>query len=617
MSDTPTLPQIPSSMLKPYASLTMLECPDDQRAEAVALLADICMRLSRDVRNATVAIVASGLADAQQFLTLTAAGNNQIEQLDGFVYRVSRPPSWGYADAGFVDSDNALCLIARRRRLIALYGNATLRNALVAWLLKYPQPFLRLVPQNILQGAFLRGEAKVLWLRGAHSPRATRPDSKQLSGRDLREALNPLDDNSFSMMSAKAAIPSDQTRVALTGNIGTTPTKGTVWNKPTQSFSEFIQLALEVMNAIEETAATGSELDRPYPILAITTNDISQVSGAYDIGALGPASLPSEGDVDPDLMAAAEMLERAVMIVHGSPGSADFRMEVGLDGAIGGAVLVRTEARAHGVGYSFGPDGAGTHPQLVRDVLDALAYSDELITVYYDSGHTVTGGRIVAPSVRPQPFRCWDFRDFRGFDITREKPAVTPQDIHDRIGIGGDRSLFSWVAQNYASGFLTCDDGPGEVCDFVHIAHDCTLTYIHVKAAATSSPGRGVAVAEYEVVSSQAVKNLTTLTPDLLRDRLSASRVARPGCWVDGARVDDRTAFLEALEYVGLQDAKQVVIVQPHVNKALYDAVRKSQGTGADDLNLYRLQLLDTLLNAARSAAVYAGGDLRVVGALI
>jgi hypothetical protein len=306
------------------------------------------------------------------------------------------------------------------------------------------------------------------------------------------------------------------------------------------------------------------------------------------------------------------------MIVHGHQNDAAFTIDVGLDGAIGGTILAQPGSTPSGVHLQFGPQGAATNPETVRQILEALRYGDDLYVVYYDSGHTISAGAIVSPSTRAEPYRRWDFRDFAGFDITREKPdRDPPQQIHNAIGLPGDTSLFGWVVATYRTGYLICDDGPGEVADFLHIAHDCTLTFIHVKAANTSNPTRGVAVGAYELVSSQAVKNLTVLTTQLLRQRIESPTVPNPASWVDGQRVADRTPFLEALDYVGPQDDKRVVIVQPHMNKELYKRLKGAGVTPDLTLNQRRLQLLETLLNASRSAAIYVGGDLITVGALV
>lgn len=605
-------------MLRPYTSMLMLECPDGQGEAAFALLWEFAGRASRNIRLGEVAVVASGLSDIQPYPGSGRGDPRMVDQIDALIYRTTRPPSWAQSDSAYADTTNQLVVILRRRNLLALHCESGLRDAVIRRLARQPQVLLRLVPGDLLQGAFLRGAAKVLWMRGAHSPRAVRPDAKQLSGSRLQDALNPLDDSTFAMVSAKAALPPQAGRTALAGNVGTTPGKATVWNGPTQSFDEFVTLVTEVMTEIEETSATGSALERPYPILALETGDLSAVAEAYDIACAGPESLPGEPDVNPDLAGAAATLDRAVMIVHGQPGSAGFIVDVGLDGAIGGSLQAQATISAGRVRYAFGPHGAATNPVPVRQVLDALEeFGDDLITVYYDSGHTVTGGRIMRQDVRPEPFMNWDFRDFAGYSIIREKPEISPQLIHDATGQDQDHSLFGWVARNYASGYLICDDSPGEICDFVHLGHDASLSYIHVKAASTSNPARGVAVGAYEVIASQAVKNLLALSIPKLREHLEKPPVDRPACWTDGQRVDGRGQFLDALQYHGPRDGKRVVLIQPHMSKPLLDRLREPDAAATATANLGRLQLLETLLNAARGAAISLGGDLTAIGTLL
>jgi hypothetical protein len=616
--DEASLPAIQVNALRPYASLVMFQCPHGQQQAAFALLWAAIVKATCAVRIGSTAVIESGLAGIEQYLGNSNPSFESIDEANGFIYRTQRPSSWAQPTSEYIDTRYFLALIIRRRSLLALHCESSARDSVLRWLSRNPQTLLRLVPEDILQGAFLKGEAKVLWLRGAHAPRPTRPDSKQLSGRRLQEALNPLDDNTFAMMSARAALPPDANRTAFIGNVGTTPQKGTVWNRPTNNFDEFVRLVSEVMTTIEEISSTGEGVDRPYPILASATNDLSQVSGAYDAVALPLESSPLESEIDPDLVAAAEVLERAVMIIHPRENGADFVMDVGLDGAIGGSILAQATLNAGRVHFNFGFHGSPTNPEMVRAVLDGLGYGDELITVYYDSGHSISGGRIIVPSVRPEPFRNWSFRDFSGYDITLEKPdgARSPQAIHAEIGRDGDRSLFAWVTKNYSEGFLICDDGPGEVSDFLHLAYDCTLSYIHVKAASTRSANRGVAVGAYEVLASQAVKNLAVLTTRTLGQRLHFPFVSEPACWVDGLRVSARDKFLDALEYHGPQDDTRVIVVQPHVNKMLYDRLKTASSTDEVSRNQTRLQLLETLLNAARGAAMAVGGDLITVGAM-
>ncbi|OLT11348.1 hypothetical protein BJF78_27080 [Pseudonocardia sp. CNS-139] len=183
--------------------------------------------------------------------------------------------------------------------------------------------------------------------------------------------------------------------------------------------------------------------------------------------------------------------------------------------------------------------------------------------------------------------------------------------MHRKAGGPDDVSLFGWVVRHYPHGWLTCDDGSGEVADFVHLAPDGMLRLIHVKSARKNSRTREVAASMYEVVVGQAVKNLALLDDlDRLAARLDRPGAARFATWHDGTRQPDRAGFLAALRARTRELETEVVIVQPHVRKPAYDAVR----TGGVRDDLLRLYLLESLLNGASSSVVARGATLKVLG---
>lgn len=207
-----------------------------------------------------------------------------------------------------------------------------------------------------------------------------------------------------------------------------------------------------------------------------------------------PAGL-SESD---EKWEAAELLQSAVLNVTGHVNSPDIDISIGLNGSISGNVRARVRVESGRVHMRFGFVGTPTDPVTATKVMNALEYND-LLTVYYASGHAINGNSIFRPRIMPTPFPNWSFQSFAGFDIEREKPSdANSQGIHDAIGRSGDTSLFSWVVQHFSEGWLTCDDGPGEIADFVHVAHDGTLSLIHVKGAHSKSLTRGVATTAFE-----------------------------------------------------------------------------------------------------------------------
>jgi len=71
-----------------------------------------------------------------------------------------------------------------------------------------------------------------------------------------------------------------------------------------------------------------------------------------------------------------------------------------------------------------------------------------------------------------------------------------------------------------AGGWLASNDGALEVADFIHLSDGGlpTLTPVHAKAAANNAANRALAVSPYELVVSQAIKNLRHADPILAAD---------------------------------------------------------------------------------------------------
>jgi hypothetical protein len=323
-------------------------------------------------------------------------------------------------------------------------------------------------------------------------------------------------------------------------------------------------------------------------------------------------------DVTDEMIEVAEVLQRAKLTVTGTPSSSDFQLHVDMDGSSAGTLQATVRMNGDAVVFNFGydPGNSPTNPVPLRNVLDALE-NDDLFAVYYDSGHVVTQSGIWHRNVNSAPFPHWRFHDFSGFDIGIEKPpGKNLAEIHARVGSAGDRSLFGWVVRHYSSGWLICDDGPGEVADFVHISPDAVLSLIHVKGAHSTSQNRGVSVSAFEVVASQAAKNSRRLDDlGILSETLMIAFSGR-AAWTDGRRVPDRADFLEALGSLMPSDKKQVVIVQPHVSELTRQRILASadiQGSTPSP-ELFRLSSLETLLHTTRAAAVAVGADLDVIG---
>lgn len=600
------LPSLPWLALRPYVSVVVLECTAEDRGLAFRTLERFLKQPGRQRIGKASDIVALSAGDEAD--GLEALGDLGVDQIAGFVRRHQQAPAWVNGDAGFVDVTHDLTIIVRRDQLVAVHTASDIETRLQRWLDSQPPPQYRRLRTEVLESALLQGEATGLWLRGTQKRSRRRADTKNLGGLALQDALNPIEDSAYAMGSAKADLIDDPSRTILRGAVGTTPRHSSVWFKSSADLAWFAAGLVELLTLLESVSATAS--GGALPVLARPVDDLTGVWGAYDVSVADPDLLAGDNE---ELHAAAELLQDAFIQVHALPGSADFELDVGF-GSVSG--VLKGAVRGDGsivIGLAKEP----TDPPPVIEIRDALQFS-ELLSVYYRSGHVLTDGRIWTRQLPRGGFSRWRFEDFGDCDITREKPVgKTSQEIHTAIGTTGDRSIFGWVVSHFPTGWLICDDGPGEIADFLHISPAGALSFIHVKGANSSSSLRRVAATAYEVVASQAVKNLAFTDPGLLRNALESSPLVEPACWTDGTRVADRSDFLDALAMRDATDDMQVVIVQPHLSEAVYQKLGQERGTDPPGDELLRLFRLEGLMLSTRSTAVAANADLEVIGAKV
>jgi hypothetical protein len=219
--------------------------------------------------------------------------------------------------------------------------------------------------------------------------------------------------------------------------------------------------------------------------------------------------------------------------------------------------------------------------------------------------------------------------------VTQEKPltqkkaknvAVGPVPIQDMMTLA-DKSLFKWIFKegltllNLRSPspkkcWLYCDDGSSEVADFVYLDIDSTpkrLTLFHAKGASSDKSTRRATPGPYELVSSQAIKNLRAFDSKQLMDRIK-KRLKENGTdriwdetWQPNlAPISDVKDFESALERLGTNYDCELIIVQPHVRKSDFEKrVGKNDTVGTSQLK--------TLLFGVESLARAVNAKFRVV----
>lgn len=597
---------LPLEALRPYVTLTILECTAADYREEIGRLRGRLETLITSGRGAARAVIAITNDDSQG---LGAPGTSQDApgaDVQAVVFAEKTEPIWA-KDSGLTDVKHGLAIWFSHERFVAIRADGPLADALQRWLDRSPPPMFRRIPPDILEGEVFAGEVKNLWLRGVHPRRRTMADTKYLSGPGLQEALSPLTDSSFALGAGRAEVALDASQPDDRSPIGCAPTKSTIWIKQSSDFAEFVALTHSILVLVAAAVARGPS-GSPLPWLATRLPNLAGVQGAYALLASSADEVGGGTGSTDDARAAAMLLEDAELHVHPVGSTADFLLDVGLRGKIGGTLRCSVSLQDARLRLAFGFQGQPSDVAIVRPVLDALKFTD-LLTVYYESGHALTSDAVWSSTLAASGFPAWGWHDFNSYDITAEKPGDgQPSEVHVLTGSPGETSLFSWVAREFSSGYLTCDDGPGEVADFVHLDHDETLSLIHIKAASSSSVRRSVAVQRFEVVVSQAVKNVAYLDTGNLSRALDRPRDARPACWLDGARTADRSEMLEYLAVRSARAVKRIIVVQPHVSKGAYE---ESWASGS-----MPVRLLDTLLNSARGAITGVGAELQVWGAL-
>lgn len=600
--------------LTPYLSITVLRCVGDDPGSAFDALVRFVRRLAHDVgRAVAINVRAEIMLSAHDVVDdLGALQDLGLDNLYGLTREVRRVPSWADVDSGLVDVANELVMVVRRGNLFAICGPVPSDAQLKKWIYRDAAPF-RFLPQDVLAGTF-RGDGKMVWLHGVHRRRASKADNKALGGIRIQDALHPIEDSSFALSAAKIDFQPDDEAFLLRDRLTVSPDRSRISWKRTSYLGMFLAATVEALDLLDKSLVDPDEPDPLFTGLATNEKDLSRVRGAFDIVVTDPDILRGDPDADETHVASAELLLDALLEVRGDQDAAVAWVDVGYDGALAGTLALKpVPVRDGEFDLDVRISGPISHEPALREIRDAIEDAD-VLTVYYQSGHTFAGRHIRRQRLTSRPFRNIDFEDFSGFEVAREKPLPKPNlSLHEAIGLDGDDSLFGWVVHRFNKDWLLCDDGAGEVADFLHLDNDGTLRVIHVKAAGSHSLHRRIAVTRFEQVVSQAEKNVTFLDNDMLVDHLNTARTMASAAWHDGQRVL-ATEFVDQLATRLRSDKTFVVIVQPHLLRDVYERARAAIDNGQPNSDSYSLMLLDDLLHSTRRTITGQCDDLTVIG---
>ncbi|MFD2467840.1 hypothetical protein [Amycolatopsis silviterrae] len=597
--------------LTPTFSVAVLHCNPDADPKAAFRSLVTFLRTTLESRGQARSVRCLGevvLAEPDQIEGVGSLLELGIDGLYASVRERRTMPSWAGEDQQVFDVANQLTVVVRCGAFVVLHTPVS-DEALRKWLQKF-KGLYRYLPSAILRRT-LQGDGKTVWLRGVHRRRATKADSKTLGGLRIQEVLDD-EDGSFALSAAVIDyLPLDESAV-VRGRLTVSPAKSHLYWKFRVDLLTFLAAATETVTLFEKSFAVEPP-EEPFWQLAVPETELANVYGAYDVTIAEPDELPGAADPDGELAERAELLRNSFLEVRGHSGSPAFTAVVGREGAEVGSLSIKPAARGDGFELDVRFAGTPSNEAVARQIRDAVG-NGELLRIYYESGHTFGECQINLQNQTAPPFANLEFADFGRYRVNQEKPSVRgDQAIHDAIGLINDCSLFAWVATAYPTGWLVCDDGAGEVADFLHLA-DGTLTAIHVKGAQSTSSTRQVAVTAYQEVVAQAVKNLRLLDNRSLIERFTTPRIARPAAWLDGTRQTELSEFLTALRARTTLNKTKVVIVQPHLLRPVHDAARKAAEEGKPTRDSRSLTLLDGLLRSARRTVISHWDDLTVIG---
>jgi hypothetical protein len=536
--------------------------------------------------------------------------------LVGYLHYVEKQQAAWTLNPDVVDETNHLLLVFRMKHHVAIYLSDTRwRSAIVKHFGEKGSKglgLLRKIEPGFLNAAFVRGPAKTLWLSGTHARTSIKADNKILSGIELQDALDPVGDQTYYFTAARCALELDPTVLA----VGTSPRGSRIWISTSRDWKEVRKALTATLTHLEGIRAP---VRAPLPVVAVSSVDTTSVDAAFDLAVIPPELLSDDPLIrDEERAEMEEWAYYTTFRVLSSKG-ADLRAEVVLKGAPIGTVELEMDLREPGEA-TWVVNGTAVSNKTRDDFARALTVlrRPNWVKIWYDSGHTISDGQVFELRHRDVPFTDFSWVDFSEYDVTKEKPSALDLKI-----IGEEDSLFCWVKNqwplatlgNAQGGWLACDDGAMEIADFIHLddkSHPPKLSLIHVKASDDDKAARGVSVSKYEVVTSQAIKNLRSLDRWILAEGLRGGLNKSVGklLWHNRrAAKGGREAMLDVLDKIGASYERQVVVIQPRLTKAR-ELLARNKPNSPDAA---RLRQLHTLLLAQANACHGLQARLRVL----
>jgi hypothetical protein len=526
------------------------------------------------------------------------------------------------------------------------------------------------IPHEILDAALVKGEALSVSLDGMHRPTVFKADRQILLGRDVRRAIDPVGYRTYAYASVRSLLETPFPERKKRGAVGYSRKQQLVWAGPTKDAADYLRHLVLIGSLVDNAALSGgsrparaSPIDPAQDGLRYLSEQIdpSHLSDAkqpfeveWDLGEPINDAIPAETDktearlewlrhgqleiIDPPgaSMTQADEMAMPVRALWDRTPFATF--DVAIHRGAGRAITVslRNVTRLKSV------DGQS----LIRvyEVFDSIEVDPgpRALTIRFESGHVLDQERLYLPETPSVPFEDWRWVTFdlgaRRFDCTKEKPDPwnVTRSIHNYRAVKNGDDLFSYIVhrvselqflKSVSEWFLLCHDQPNEVADFVLIAPAVRLLMqIHAKGAHSNDPGRRVSIGAYDLVVTQAIKNLVRLDTEPLIKALSTGKTdpGKIGQFVVtkvGGRLDhsfDTRPFMDGLYAMRGRPLleKRVIIFQPHIREQFWrlsvDKWRSGSSGAPDDP--HPIFMLSSLLIDAKIACMRLGAQFEVWG---
>ncbi len=535
------------------------------------------------------------------------------------VYTEERPVTW--LPGNVKDTLNHLLVVtaAADGLLLLTVTDAEHRAALLHHLqLDFFAPW-EMVSQAVLVKAMVESfDMKTLWLAGIHRDTAVKPSSKILSGSNLREAIDPMNDSSY----LAGAVRSTEGGVSLRNS--------SVWTGPNNTMQEFERRTVKLLNGVRAAINASPPADlQVHSSLARWVASINGTNGCYFVAHADSETIDSDsGKRKAEALADGFLVE---LKRQGSPAGMptwSFSAEV-TDVASKATAVIDVVPELVGNGDRIAYVINQPPPAPFDAWATAVVESPALLRAYYESGHSIAGGALSIVRIQDLPFDKFMFGNFTNYNVDQEKPKKAKGILVpiQNMMTQADKSLFKWIfkdglaflglnAPSPDKCWLYCDDGSSEVADFVHLDISSTpkrLTLFHAKGASSKKATRRAVSGPYEVVAAQAIKNLRAFDTQQLISRIQ-KRLLENGAeriwdqaWNIGLQpMPNAKAFKAALDKLGANYDCEIIIVQPHVRRSDYlKGNKQSMTVGASQLR--------TLLFGVESLARAVNAKFRVV----